>query len=146
MIHVIDGNSNDPIGDFKMINQELESYDKNLVNKTQVIAINKLDIPEVKSKFEQIKNSLLSICGHSRIIGISAATGYKIKELMQRVKCVIDSLPPRHEFELFTEDEAKISFEDEDNNEEDNSFEIKYDINIPGQFQIVGKKIEKVIF
>lgn len=42
------GDSEDPVGDFIAINQELELFNPKLVTKPQVVVINKIDIPEVR--------------------------------------------------------------------------------------------------
>jgi GTPase len=52
LLHVVDGSSEDPIGDFVTINRELQRYDPFLAEKPQVVVLNKVDIPEVKEKEE----------------------------------------------------------------------------------------------
>lgn len=76
-------------------------------------------------------------------MGISAATGQGVKELMRRMNSFMDSMPVREESKdgLFTEDEERVDFSKE---EDDNSFEIFTDENFPGQFRVVGNKIERV--
>jgi GTP-binding protein len=53
ILHVIRGDSPDPVGDFEAINQELELFNPKLAEKTQVVVINKIDIPEVQEKVRQ---------------------------------------------------------------------------------------------
>jgi hypothetical protein len=55
------------------------------------------------------------LCGHSRVLGISAASGERVKELMLRVRKLVDSLPSQGELELFTEESERVNFEDEIN-------------------------------
>lgn len=57
-----------------------------------------------------------------------------------RVRKVVESLPTQSDFELFTEEEERVSFEDEMTEK----FEVFTDDNFPGQFRVVGDKIEKV--
>lgn len=59
LIHLIDGMSEDPVADFSQINSELSLFDPNLAQKPQVVALTKLDIPEVKEKFEEIQKKML---------------------------------------------------------------------------------------
>ena len=60
---------------------------------------------------------------------------------MIRVKKVIDSLPKQSNYELFTQEENRVNF----NAEEDSSeFDIVTDEKFPGQFRVIGQKIEKV--
>jgi GTP-binding protein len=58
LIHVVDGSSPDPIGDFKVINQELELFNPKLLNKTQVVVVNKIDIPQVNEELDLIIEEL----------------------------------------------------------------------------------------
>lgn len=138
---MIKGDSEDPIGDFMAINQELEMFNPRLANKTQVVVVNKIDIPEVREKLDETIAKLRKLTGHTRIMGISAATGENVKDLMKRVYKVVESLPRQTSYELFTDDEERVNFEEED----DDQFEILTDENFPGQFRIVGGKIEKIV-
>jgi GTPase Era involved in 16S rRNA processing len=40
-----------------------------------VVVINKIDIPEVRDKLEELTKGIKAVAGHSRVLGISAATG-----------------------------------------------------------------------
>lgn len=79
LIHVVNGDSVDPIGDFQAINQELELFNPQLAEKTQVVVINKVDLPEVQEHLNETVRAIKKIAGHSRVVGISAATGYRVK-------------------------------------------------------------------
>jgi GTP-binding protein len=61
LIHLIDGSAEDPIADYSQINSELALFDEALGDKPQVVAINKMDLPDVErgwdalaSRFEKI--------------------------------------------------------------------------------------------
>ena len=139
-MHVVNGDSDDPIGDFKAINQELQLFNPKLALKTQVVVVNKIDIPAVQDKLPELKLQLRELAGHSRIMGISAATGENVKELMRRVHSLVSALPAQSELELFTDEVDRVSFEEE----LDDKFEILTDKNYPGQFRVVGSRIEAV--
>lgn len=141
LIHVIDGNSRDPIGDFKVINQELALFNPRLKDRAQVVVINKIDLPEVKELLPDMIGEIKRLASHTRIMGVSAASGENVKELMRRVRKVIDAMPEQSEFELFAEEERRVSFEDE----EDEEFEVLFDPSFPGQFRVAGEKIENII-
>ena len=105
LLHVVDGSSDDPIGDFVTINKELEKYDPFLATKPQVVVLNKVDIPEVKEQEAELISELKKKAGHSRILTISAATTENVKELMGRLKKFVsaqpdDDLPPAPEVDL----------------------------------------------
>ena len=134
------GDSEDPVGDFVAINQELELFNPKLADKLQVVVVNKIDIPEVRDKLEELTKRIKQVSGHTRVMGISAATGERVKELMQRVRKVVESLPQQSDFELFTEEEDRVNFDEQSSDK----FEVFTDDRFPGQFRVVGDKIEKV--
>lgn len=140
---MIRGDSEDPIGDFIAINQELMLYNPQLLKKPQVVVINKIDLPEVRDKLDATMQLIKKLCGHSRVMGISAITGERVRELMQRTHKMIQSLPPTEDLlNLTSNEEERVTFDDEI---EDDSFEIFTNPNIPNTFQIVGRKIEKMV-
>ena len=47
-VHLIDGLSDDPVGDYRMLNQELYEFSPMLAAKPQVIAVSKLDTTETR--------------------------------------------------------------------------------------------------
>ena len=55
LIHLIDGTSVDPLADFSQVNTELALFDERLSQKPMVVAINKLDLPEVKDRWEDLE-------------------------------------------------------------------------------------------
>lgn len=141
LIHVINGLSEDPIGDFQAINQELELFNPKLAKKTQVVVVNKIDVPEVRDLLPDFTAELTKLAGHNRVIGISAATGERVEELMRRVRKVVASLPAQSEMELFTDEEERVSFEDAVRKE----FDVLTDERFPGQFRVVGDEVERIV-
>ena len=73
-----------------------------------MVVINKIDIPEVREMLPDMVDEIKRVCGHTRVLGISAATTENVKELMARVRKLIDSMPKQSEFELFTEEELSL--------------------------------------
>jgi len=73
LIHLLDGLSEDPIADYSQINSELSLFDPNLAKKPQLVALNKIDQPEVQErlkdiqkKFKKQKVELMTISGLAR--------------------------------------------------------------------------------
>ena len=104
LLHVIDGTSEDPIGDFKTINKELEEYDTFLAKKEQVVVLNKNDSID-EDRQEELLEQLREAAGHTRVLSISAATTNGVKELMGRLKKFVSvqpeaELPPPPEIDL----------------------------------------------
>jgi len=57
LIHMVDGLSEDPLADYSQINSELALFDPKLATKPQIVALNKIDQPEVQERLEKIKAS-----------------------------------------------------------------------------------------
>jgi len=59
LIHLLDGLSEDPISDFSQINTELALFDPELSRKPVIVAVNKIDLPEVQERWPELKKQLL---------------------------------------------------------------------------------------
>ncbi|WP_345326533.1 Obg family GTPase CgtA [Candidatus Villigracilis proximus] len=57
LIHMVDGLSEDPLADYSQINSELALFDPKLATKPQIVAINKIDQPDVQERLKEIKAS-----------------------------------------------------------------------------------------
>ncbi|MBI4186671.1 MAG: GTPase ObgE [Chloroflexi bacterium] len=80
LIHLIDGSSPSPVEDMRQVNAELTLFDSALARKPQVVAVNKVDLPEVRARIGEIKQALED-AGVIPVF-ISAATGEGTAELM----------------------------------------------------------------
>lgn len=100
LLHVVDGTSDDPIGDFNVLNNELKAYDDMLGKKPQVVVLNKVDVPEVKEKQDELLEQLREAAGHSRVMTISAATTTNVQELMSRLKKFVEAEKEKNVEEL----------------------------------------------
>jgi len=56
LVHVVDSSAADPLSRVKAINQELASYDPQLLKRPQVIAINKIDLIQSRTDLENIRS------------------------------------------------------------------------------------------
>lgn len=82
LVHLIDASDIDPkhpLAAFNMINTELAKYSTTLTSKTQVVVLNKLDLPESRKRADIFKAQLKNI----KIMEISAATGKGVKNLIK---------------------------------------------------------------
>jgi len=91
LIHLIDGSSPAPVENFVQVNTELGLFDPALAQKPQLVAVNKVDLPEVKSRVAGIKSAFASV-GVSPLF-ISAATREGLPELMTQTWKVLQSVP-----------------------------------------------------
>lgn len=85
LIHVIDGASyeHDPWQSLQAINQELTEYDEHLASRPQVLAFNKIDLPEAQERWEAFKERAEAE-GYT-VFAISAAAHQGTRELMQYI-------------------------------------------------------------
>ncbi len=74
LIHLLDGLSPDPLADYSQINAELALFDPDLARKPQIVALNKIDQPEVRERlpalmeqFRQKGVDLMAISALARI-------------------------------------------------------------------------------
>lgn len=96
LVHLLDGLSDDPVFDFVQINSELSLFDPDLAGKPQVVALNKMDLPEVQERYLDVESKLKALEGDIRVeelFGISAATGSGVRKLLYRAAQVLNSLP-----------------------------------------------------
>ena len=83
LIHVLDGLSNDPIADYSQINSELSLFDPNLSKKPQIVALNKIDQPEVQARLEDIKKKFQQ--QKVELMTVSALARTDTRELLLKV-------------------------------------------------------------
>lgn len=92
VIHLLNGLSPDPIGDFAAINAELELFNPLLADKPQIVALNKIDLPEVAEQWPRIKEELKAR-GVLEPLAVSALTGEGVQTLLRRAVAMLDELP-----------------------------------------------------
>ena len=91
LIHLVDGTSEDPSGDFRKINRELEMFNEALIGKPQILAINKVDLDEVRILAEDIRDAMGQSAWRFHIV--SAVSGEGIGPMMDEVVQVLSELP-----------------------------------------------------
>lgn len=92
LIHLLNGDSPDPLGDFAAINQELALFNPMLVDKPQLVVLNKMDLPHAQEKWPAIEAAIKA--RNLPVMAISAATHENLAELLTRVQQMLDALPP----------------------------------------------------
>ncbi|NNC37349.1 MAG: GTPase ObgE [Acidimicrobiales bacterium] len=83
IIHLVDGNVEDPAADYKTIRNELIEYDEQFLDKPEIVALNKCDTLDDKTIAKR-KKQLEKACG-SEVITMSGVSGAGVKELMSKV-------------------------------------------------------------
>lgn len=95
LIHVLDtagSEGRDPREDFAVLNRELQLYDPELAVRPQIVAANKMDLPEAAANLKRLREALEP---RYEIFPISAVTGEGIPALVYRTAGLLETLPPR---------------------------------------------------
>lgn len=94
LVHVIDGSSPDPVGDYAAIQTELQLFAEDLASKPQIVAYNKMDVPDSSDYWQDIKHSLEAAGVPSEhMCAMSAVTGQGVIDLVKLVHTALDQLP-----------------------------------------------------
>ena len=132
IVHILDGAADDPVADYNQIRAELALYDEELLERPEILVVNKLDLPETREYLDLLAESLEER-GIGRPLAISALTRENVTRLIQQVFELAASLPQRSasqpaETPVYELDDADLSFE----------LEV-----IDGQYYVKGDRIER---
>ena len=97
LIHLLDGLSDDPLEDFAQTNTELGLFDPNLAKKPQIVALNKIDQPEVQERWPKIKKELKKR-GYPAM-AISALARTDVRDLLLKAAATLAETPALEEVE-----------------------------------------------
>jgi len=93
LIHLLDGQAENPLMDYAQINSELALFDPELGHKPQVVALNKIDLPEVQARWPQIEAELKQR-GVARPLAISGLERRNLTEVLYRALHLLGEAPP----------------------------------------------------
>jgi GTP-binding protein len=97
LIHLLDGLSEDPVADYSQIKSELSLFDPNLAKKPQIVALNKIDQPEVQEKLAEIQTKFKE---HKvELMTISALAHTHTRDLLVKAYQALQEAPPLEEIE-----------------------------------------------
>lgn len=113
IIHVVDmagTEGRDPFDDWVKINEELKLYNEKLAERPQIIAANKMDMPEAEENLEIFREKVREMTGSDiEIMPISSLTRQGIQELLYKAMDMLEALPEAPEVEEVAEvEERKI--------------------------------------
>ncbi len=90
LVHVLDGSAERPAANLTLVDRELEQFGRGLSAKHQIIAVNKIDMPEVVASKAKILAAVKRKAGPARkVFFISAATHEGTRELLDEVWRVV---------------------------------------------------------
>jgi len=91
LIHLVDGLSEDPIADYSQINTELSLFDPNLGKKPQIVALNKIDQPDVQAKLADLQKKFKK--KKVEFMTISALARTNTRELLIKAYQILQETP-----------------------------------------------------
>lgn len=98
LVHILDGLSEDPVADYSQINSELSLFDPNLAKKPQIVALNKIDQPDVQAKLADIQKKFRKL--KVELMTISALARTNTRELLVQAHQKLEQAPPMDAVEL----------------------------------------------
>ncbi|MBI1298299.1 GTPase ObgE [bacterium] len=91
LVHLLNGISPDPLGDFEAINQEMQLFNPILRERPQIVVLNKMDVPEARSVWPTVQAAMEA--RGIPAMAISAVTGENVQQMLYRVQEMLDALP-----------------------------------------------------
>ena len=98
-VHILDGTGDDPVADYHMLNKELEQFNPELLGKPQIVAVNKIDVTEVREAQESLSADLKKASAEwgdpeqTQLVFMSAVTGEGVDDLLANIVGTLDELP-----------------------------------------------------
>ncbi len=92
LLHVIDATSEDVVGEYNMIMQELQAYGRELQEKTQIIALNKIDAIDKETVDLEALATELNHLSYAPVFLISAVTGEGLQPMLQQIWDTLDAM------------------------------------------------------
>ncbi|MGG3840469.1 GTPase ObgE [Paenibacillus thiaminolyticus] len=112
IIHVVDmagTEGRDPFDDWVKINDELRQYNEKLAERPQIVAANKMDMPQAEENLEAFREQVRALKGDEiEIMPISSLTKQGVQELLYKAMDMLEQLPDTHVEEVADVEERKI--------------------------------------
>jgi len=90
-IHLLDGADDTPLDHFDQINEELRLFEPALAERSQIVVLNKIDLPDARNHWPDVQAAMRT--RGLPAYAVSAATGEGVRELMAQVGQKLSSLP-----------------------------------------------------
>ncbi|MFC6649089.1 GTPase ObgE [Paenibacillus rhizoplanae] len=142
IIHVVDmsgSEGRDPFEDWVLINDELKQYNAALIDRPQIVAANKMDMPDSEENLVSFRERIAELRPDLEIMPISSLTRQGVQELLYRATDILDSIPVAPVVEEVAGKERKVYKLEA---EEDNSFTITRDNEA---YVVNSPRIERMI-
>lgn len=136
LLHLIDGGVPDPIAAYRAVNAELALFDEALARKRQLVAINKIDQPEVRGRLPEIRAAFDRIGIEAR--SISAATGEGVTEVLAGLIGLLDAVATEEPVQAPTAEEPVVLRP----TREPERFVVEHEA---GGFRVIGRRVERLV-
>lgn len=139
LIHMIDAagtDGRDPLDDYNQINEELRLYQPELAERRQIVALNKIDVPEAQANIERLRNALP--VAKEDLFTMSAVTGENVQPLLRRVAEILRDMP--HPMANVPRSEEVLTWPMPE--ADPNAWTIE---PVEGGFRVRGQKIERLV-
>mmetsp|Transcript_24215 Transcript_24215/g.52227 ORF Transcript_24215/g.52227 Transcript_24215/m.52227 type:complete len:397 (-) Transcript_24215:26-1216(-) len=97
LLHLVDGESDDPVKDVLSINRELTLFSPELARKPQVVVLTKADLPHVEKRVCSTLEGLRAAVRHQRVLSISSRSGLNLQELQRRTQLLLRQIDEREQ-------------------------------------------------
>ena len=91
LIHLLDGMAEDPIADYAQTNAELALFDPDLGAKAQILALNKMDMPEVQEKWDELERHFAA--EGIELHALSGLTGENSRQILGKALAALEASP-----------------------------------------------------
>lgn len=135
LLHVIDGSLPDPIEAYRAVNAELALFDPAVARKPQVVAINKIDQPDVRQRVPELQDAL----GNLGVVPlfISADTGEGVSEAIDQISTLLREIAVAEPAPTSTVEPVVLRpLRDAER------FVVERE---GGDFRVVGRKVERLV-
>jgi len=88
LLHLIDGSSPDVVDNMNKLNRELDLYKPEMAQKPQLMAVNKVDLPDVQARLPEFRRLFSTLV--TKPFFISAITGQGLPELVSELMTMLN--------------------------------------------------------
>ncbi len=85
LVQVVDGSTADPLESYRTVREEIRLFDPSLLERMQLVAVNKMDLPTARASWAALRRSLL-LERQGGVHPVSARTGQGVAELEADMK------------------------------------------------------------
>lgn len=93
LIHLLDAGDEDPLKNYETVRNELGLYDPSMLEKPEIIVLNKVDLPEARERAEALQSSFPG----KQVFVISGATGEGVRQVIGALLTLLQETAPKSE-------------------------------------------------